>query len=45
MDIYFITFWNDPMQDNSATGITIFELFKQTVLINADKICAGQWSL
>ena len=29
------------MQDGSDTIINIFKLFKQTVLINADKICAG----
>ena len=39
--IDFITFWDDPMQDGSVTIMNIFELFKQTALINADKICAG----
>ena len=41
LDIDFITRWDDPMQDGSVTIITIFELFKQTAFINADKICAG----
>ena len=41
LDIDFITLWDDPMQDCSATIINIFELFKQTALINANKICAG----
>ena len=40
LDIDFITLWNDPMQGDSVTIINIFELFKQTALINADKICA-----
>ena len=31
----------DPMQDGSATIVKAFELFKQTPLIDADKICAG----
>ena len=38
--IYFITFWDDPMQDGSVTIINVFELCKQTALINADKINA-----
>ena len=29
------------MRDGSVTIINIFELFKQTALINDDKICAG----
>ena len=38
--IDFITFWDDPMQDGSVTIINVFELCKQTALINADKIYA-----
>ena len=41
LDIDFITLWDDPMQDSSLTIINIFELFKQTALINAGKICSG----
>ena len=41
LEIDFIILWDDSMQDGSATIINIFKLFKQTVLINADKICAG----
>ena len=41
LDIDFTTLWDDPMQDGSVTIINIFELIKQTVLINDDKICAG----
>ena len=41
LDIDFSTLWDDPMQDSSLTIINIFQLFKQTVLINADKICSG----
>ena len=40
LDIDFITFWNDPMQDGSITIINIFELFKETALTDADKNCA-----
>ena len=39
LDIVFITLWDNPMQDGSV--IIIFELSKQTAMINADKICAG----
>ena len=41
LDIDFIALWDDPMQDDSITIINIFELFTQTALIGADKICAG----
>ena len=41
LDTDFIILWDDPIQDGSVTVITISELFKQTALINADKICAG----
>ena len=41
LDIDFINLWDAPMQDSSVTIINIFELIKQTVLINGDKICAG----
>ena len=41
LNVGFIILWDDSMQDGSATIINIFKLFKQTVLINADKICAG----
>ena len=35
------TFCDDRMQDGSITIINIFELLKQAVLINGDKICVG----
>ena len=41
LNIEFITLWHDPMQDCSFTVINIFQLFKQTVLIDADKNCAN----
>ena len=41
LNIDIIAIWDGPMQDRNVTIINIFELFKQTVLINADKICAG----
>ena len=41
LNIDFIAICDDPMQDRNVTIINIFELFKQTALINADKICAG----
>ena len=41
LEIDFIILWDDSMLDGSVTIINIFELFKQTALINADKICAG----
>ena len=41
LDIDFITFRDDPMQDGNVTIIKIFEVFKKTALIDADKICAG----
>ena len=41
LDIDFIILWDDPMEDSSATIINIFELFKQTAWINADKIWSG----
>ena len=41
LEIDFITLWDDSMLDGNVTIINVFELFKQTALINADKICAG----
>ena len=41
LNVGFIILWDDSMQDGSDTIINTFKLFKQTVLINADKICAG----
>ena len=41
LDIVFIILWDDSMQDGSVTIINIFELFKQTALINSGKNCAG----
>ena len=41
LDIDFITLWDDSMHDGSVIIINMFELLKQTALINADKICAG----
>ena len=42
LDIGFITLWDYPVPGGSVTIINIFELFKQTALIAADKICAGR---
>ena len=41
LDINCITLWDDLMQDGSVPILDIFELLKQTALIDADNICAG----
>ena len=48
LDIDFITLWDDSMEYGSVTIRNIFELFKQTALIDADKNYAdnddwGEW--
>ena len=37
LGIDFITLWDDSMEEGSVTITNIFELFKQTALIHADK--------
>ena len=41
LDINFIILWDDPMEDGSVPIINIFELLKQTAMIDAVKNCAN----
>ena len=40
LDIHFFIIWDDLMEDGGVSIKNIFELLKQTVLIDADKNCA-----